>query len=80
MFERKIPKAAAISVVRNGEIIAEYPDDKPYPSHLLFAYVDGRPLHVLTALDNRESNCYIITVYEPDTKIWQKDFKTRRAK
>lgn len=78
MFERKISKEAAMSVARKGEIIAEYPDDKPYPSYLIFAKVKNRPIHVLTAFNKVEKTCYIITVYEPDTKIWEKDYKTRR--
>jgi len=78
MFERKISKETAISVVQTGEIIAEYPDDKPYPSYLIFAKINGRPIHVLTAFNKTEKMCYVITVYEPHLKIWQKNYKTRR--
>lgn len=77
MFERKIEKESVIFVVKNGEIIAGYPNDKPYPSYLILAFVKNRPLHVLTALDKIEKMCYIITVYEPDIKLWHDDYKTR---
>ena len=32
MFERAIQRDAVISVVQNGEIITEYPEDEPYPA------------------------------------------------
>ncbi len=80
MFERAIQKNEAITVIQHGEIIAEYPDDKPYSSYLVFAFVDNRPIHVLTALDLANKICYIVTVYVPDPKIWLNDFKTRRIK
>jgi hypothetical protein len=34
MMERKIPREAVKEVLKNGEIIEDYPDDKPYPSAL----------------------------------------------
>jgi len=78
MYERGISKKDTITAVKNGEIITEYPDDSPYPSYLLLARVNRRPIHVLLALDLKDHICYIITVYEPDPKIWSDDFKTRR--
>ena len=34
MFERGLGPDAILDVVRGGEVIAEYPDDSPYPSSL----------------------------------------------
>lgn len=79
MFERAIGRDTVISVVQNGEVIAEYTEDEPYPSYLFFSYVNKRPVHVLSALDIETKICYIITVYEPDIEIWSEDFKTRRS-
>jgi hypothetical protein len=63
-------------ILSNGEIIREYPDDKPFPSFLLLGYEGERPIHVLAARDSE--TCYVITVYEPDPEIWQKDFKIKK--
>ncbi len=78
MFERKIDKDSVVSAIRNGEIIAEYPDDLPYPSFLILYFVKDRPLHIVVALDSDEKKCYIITVYIPSIKLWHEDFKMRR--
>jgi len=77
LFERGIQKNEAISVIQNGEIITEYPKDKPYSSSF---FINDRPLHVLFSLDIENKICYIITVYELNPKIWSSDFKTRIIK
>ena len=41
MFERGIGRDAVLAVVSSGEAIAEYVDDTPYPSCLLFGFVEG---------------------------------------
>ncbi len=78
MFERKIQKNEVITGICNGEIIKNYDDDKPYPSHLILAGVNNRALHILIAVNEEENLCYIITVYEPDKKIWENNLKSRR--
>lgn len=80
MFERKINKNSVISAIKEGEVIADYPDDKPYPSCLILYFVKSKPIHAVVALDIAEEKCYIITVYIPSIKIWHEDFKTRRDK
>lgn len=79
MFERGIGKAEIACAISSGELILDYPEDSPYPSRLLLAFVGGRPLHVLVAMDDDRS-CYIITCYEPAEALWNPDFKTRKAK
>jgi hypothetical protein len=64
--------------VRNGEIIAEYPDDKPLPSKLLLDFIDEQPIHVVVAFDEIQRLCIVVTAYKPDLKFWESDFKTRR--
>jgi len=78
LFERQINEKETILAVKNGEIIAVYPDDKPYPTYLILAFVHTRPLHVVVALDKKKKRCYIVTIYEPDRKIWNSNFKSRR--
>jgi len=55
MFERDILEADVEDAIKNGEIIEQYLDDKPYPSYLTLKYCKDRPLHVVYAI-NKESN------------------------
>ncbi len=47
MFERQIDSNDVESVLRTGEVIAEYPDELPYPSCLMLGFVEGRAIHVV---------------------------------
>ena len=47
MFQRKITTHEVEYVLKKGEIIQEYPEDKPYPSELLLAFYKQRPLHIV---------------------------------
>ena len=77
MFKRRISLDEIKFILNNGEIIKEYPDDRPYPSFLLHVIVDLRPLHLLVVKDIETGNCIMVTVYEPDKQIWSTDFKTK---
>jgi hypothetical protein len=78
MFQRSIPPDEIFECIRSGEVIANYPDDSPYPSALLLGFTHGAPLHVLVARDDKTENCYVVTAYRPDPELWGTDFKTRR--
>lgn len=78
MFSRGILKHEVDRVVKNGEIIVEYKDDKPYPSFLMLNMINNKPIHVLIAKDEK-GNCIIITAYYPDIEIWSNDFKTKKT-
>lgn len=78
MAERHIAQVAALHVFRSGERIEDYPDDRPYPSALFLAWVEGRPLHAVAALDTQHDWAYVITVYEPDLEHFGPDYRTRR--
>ena len=57
-----------------AEIIEEYPEDKYSPSCLIYGKtLQGRILHV-----QANYQALIITVYEPNSKKWQEDFKRRK--
>jgi hypothetical protein len=58
-------------------VVAEYADDKPYPSTLLYAMVDQQALHVLVATADAGVKV-IITVYRPDPLLWAPDFLRKR--
>ena len=78
MFQRKILKDDVKEVINKGEIIFDYPDDTPFPSMLLLGVVNTRPIHVVVAYDAVDETGYVITAYEPDTKLWTQDFKRRK--
>jgi hypothetical protein len=77
MFERGISEEDIRETLRSGEIIADYQDDKPYPSQLLLGWIDNKPMHVLTAkTDNDET--IIVTAYLPEHALWEDNFRRRR--
>jgi hypothetical protein len=57
--------------------VADYADDKPYPSQLVFAMVDQKALHVLVATADTGVKV-IVTVYRPDPHLWAPDFLRKR--
>lgn len=64
--------------VRGGEIIEQYPDDKPYPSCLIFGKnKNGEPIHSVWAYNVETKASVLITVYRPDPERWI-DWKQRR--
>ncbi|MBI5116193.1 DUF4258 domain-containing protein, partial [Candidatus Poribacteria bacterium] len=75
---RRVEKNEVRAVINTGQIIAEYPNDNPFPSCLMLATVRGRPLHVVVAVANKNRRCHIVTIYVPDPAKWSDDFKTRR--
>ncbi len=78
MFKREIPPDAVVRIIGSGEIVSDYPNDTPYPSVLLLGFQAGDPVHVVVARDNYTGVCYVVTVYRPDSRLWNADFKTRR--
>ncbi|WP_198935413.1 DUF4258 domain-containing protein [Chlorobium sp. KB01] len=67
-----------IESVFQGEIIEQYPTDKPYPSCLIFGEnSQHEPIHSVWACNRVNSWAVIITVYRPNPKRWI-DWKTRR--
>lgn len=79
MFKREIPPDVVRRVVVQGEVVADYPEDIPYPSVLMLGFQDGRPVHVVVARDEQSGICHVVTVYQPDLQLWMPDFKTRRG-
>lgn len=58
------------SVLR-GEIIEEYPTDKPYPSCLIYGEsFAGDPIHSVWAYNAETGWAVLITVYRPDPARW----------
>ena len=78
MFQRDISIEDIKIALNDFEIINNYSDDKPYPSKLIFSMVNNRPIHIVYSKNIDDNTIIIITVYEPNFDIWQKDFKTRK--
>ena len=78
MFRRRVSENEVRNVVESHEVIADYPDDSPFPSRLLLGFVGARPLHIVLAYNHRERLGIVVTVYEPDPAVWEPDHKTRR--
>ena len=51
LFQREISPEAISDLLQSGEVIARYPDDKPYPSVLLLGFAQHRPVHAVVARD-----------------------------
>ena len=68
-----------LRVLQAGEIIEQYPQDKPYPSCLVLGRTaEGRPLHIVCAPVSTERRLIVITVYQPDPARWDAEFKRRK--
>lgn len=78
LAERGIPQQAVREALLRGEPIREYADDKPFPSALFLGYVSGKPLHVVSALDETNRQAFVITAYEPSLEIFEADYRTKR--
>jgi hypothetical protein len=77
MRERRIMTREVEAVISSGEILREYPDDRPYPSCLVLGWVDERPLHVVYAVNAEGQERIVITTYQPDPALWDAEFKKR---
>ncbi len=80
MAEDGLVVRQVLETVETGEVIASYPTDRPYPSSLSFAMLNGTPVHVVWALNPETGKVIIITAYVPDPERWQADFRTRKKK
>lgn len=80
MFERGLGTADVRAVLDEGKTIADYPDDKPFPSRLIPGFARNQPIHVVVAFDESNGWCNVVTAYLPDPAAWNDDFTTRRAR
>jgi Domain of unknown function (DUF4258) len=78
MFERGVSIREVQAAIEFGETVASYPDDLPYPSALVLGLVAGRPIHVVVGREPITEICYVITAYEPNSELWEADFKRRK--
>jgi hypothetical protein len=68
------------SSVSRGEVIEDYPTDKPYPSCLVFGLAPGgEPVHSVWAYNPESRWAVLITVYRPDPQRWD-DWRRRKPR
>jgi len=77
MLQRGITQEEVKTAIQQGEIIEEYPKDRPFESVLIF-HQNSRVIHVVVSLDKINQIMYIITAYIPDTIHFENNLKTRR--
>jgi len=66
--------------VLDGEIIEDYPTDKPYPSCLIHGKTpSGNHIHSVWAYNQETRWAVLVTVYRPDPKRWV-NWKKRRMR
>ena len=57
--------------VFHGEILENYPDDKPLPSSLVYGLPpEGLPIHSVWDYNEDNRRAALITVYRPDPRRW----------
>jgi hypothetical protein len=74
----EIKDEEVFEAVSAGKIIESYPEDKPYPSCLIYGRTsENRPLHIVCAYSDDDNIAIIITVYHPHPEQWL-DFSRRK--
>jgi len=77
LIQRGISTNDVECALLNGEIIEQYPTDKPFPSCLLLGNAcDNQCIHVVCGLGDEE--LWLITAYHPNPDEWSADFKTKK--
>ena len=77
--ERMITPNEVRSVVLDGDVIEDYPEDQRGHSCLMHGQGEGnRPIHVVCS--PKDDYLAIITAYLPSELEWTEDFRTRKTK
>ena len=76
--QRSITRHEIISSTVDYEIIDAYPEDKYFPSYLVFSQHKHTVFHILFAVDVDGDNVRVVTAYYPDPEERESDLKTRR--
>ena len=76
MRERKINSNEVIKCILSGEIIEQYPDDRPLPSCLVNGKAVVKAIHTVVSSDTNK--IYIIRAYEPNPAEWDDSYSRRK--
>lgn len=79
LYERNISIVDIINGINTGEIIKQYPDDKPLSSCLILGFsLKLEYIHIVVSCDL--NFIYLITAYFPNSEMWESDFKTKKER
>jgi hypothetical protein len=79
-LERGILIAEIERALLEGEVIERDSNAEPYPTCLVSGRLSsGDPLHVVCSKGEVEPLLRIVTVYEPDDSLWERDYRTRKV-
>lgn len=71
--------AVRTSIVANGAIIEEYPNDVRGASALVLSFLpDSSPVHSVWAWHDPVDEPFLITMYRPKASRWSSDFRTHQ--
>lgn len=79
MFERNISIKRVKEAVDSGLTIEDYTAEMPEPARLILGYQGNRSFHLVASENPEENVTTIITVYLPDPRQWNKNFRSRKA-
>ena len=75
----KISENEVREAVLSGQVIKEYPEDKPHPSILILGFTSNRrPIHLVAAHEPDEDQAVVVTAYEPTPELWYELRRRRR--
>ncbi len=78
MFQRSIHQEDVELILKYGQVIEQYDDDFPLPSLLLSGEnSNGKPLHIVVAMNFSERKLVIVTAYKPNSIRWMNNFSRR---
>ncbi len=79
IIARGIANDDVLEILASGEVIKEYPNDKPYPSRLILGFIGSppQPLHIVAANEFSTDTIIVVTAYYPNPAFWTADFKTK---
>jgi hypothetical protein len=80
--DEALTRSEVLRALANCEIIEDYPKKTRYlPDCLVLGWLaDGRPLHAVVGRDELNDRILMITVYIPDPRRWENDWRTRKPK
>lgn len=75
----RIREQELAEAVETAEQIDDYPDEEPYPSSLFLGWtLARRPLHFVISYDEEAGVAIVVTVYEPDPRLWSDSRERKR--
>jgi hypothetical protein len=75
----RLRRDAVEGALKNSIIIEDYAmEGRPLPGALMLGFVEGRPIHVVLAVDAALERMFVITVYRPLEARWEDEWKRRK--